>query len=347
MLKSQEIDHSQVLKLVEQEDVTGLIAALKTSGNPAVLQHAILFLGGRKEKKAVEPLIALLQSEFVSVRHYSALALGQIGDKKAIKSLSMLLNQAKQGDIVSKEVLKALVLLDDLELKEIVSKILAGGWGSEALAVLKEIGQPAVKYLVDALSGGDSGIIREVVEALGEIGEGAKAATVPLLKLLEATGDADCQIYNLREPVLAALAKIRDQNAVEPLIKFINDDSYCKEVDYAFQNLIIIVLGDIGDNRAVEPLIRLMLRNRDMRIKGTAAAALGKIGDNKAIRPLLAVLENTKESDFVKDNAAWALFKLGGEELAPPLLTYLKRYHTDILDSLNTVGHVSFIPDSK
>lgn len=347
MAKTQEIDHPQVLKLVEKEDVNSLIAVLKTSGNPAILKHAILFLGGNKAKGAVEPLITLLQSEFMSVRHYSALALGQIGDKKAIKSLSKLLTQPKQDPLIRKEALKSLVLLDDLELKETISKILAGDWGSEALSALKEIGQPAVKYLVYALLAGDSSIVKEVVEALGEIGEGAKAATVPLLQIISTTPKVDCTSFDIRETILAAIAQIRDPNTVEPLINFIADDASSEHLDYAFLNWIVIALGDIGDNRAVEPLIHLMLRNRDMRIKGTAAAALGKIGDNQAIEPLVSVLEDTNESEFVKDNAAWSLFKLEGVELAPSLLTYLKKYHHNILDSLNTVGIVSFIADSK
>ncbi len=113
----QEITHSHVLKLVEKEDIESLIAVVKTSGNPSVLKHAILFLGGNKVKEAVEPLIILLSSEFVSVRHFSAWALGQIGDKKAIKPLSMLLNQLKENDLVREEVIKALVGLCGDEVK--------------------------------------------------------------------------------------------------------------------------------------------------------------------------------------------------------------------------------------
>lgn len=107
----QEINHSQVLKLVEKEDVESLIAVVKTNRSPAVLKHAILFLGGSKVKEAVEPLIILLSSDFASVRDYSAWALGQIGDKKAIDPLSKLLNQIKENDLVREAVIKALAEL--------------------------------------------------------------------------------------------------------------------------------------------------------------------------------------------------------------------------------------------
>lgn len=335
----QEIDHSQVLKLVEKEDIEALIAVVKTSENPSVLKHAILFLGEHKVKKAVDPLILLLLSKFGSVRQFSALALGQIGDKKAIKPLSMLLNQPKEDEMTRKEVLKSLVRLDSEEGKESIYQILTNEWGGTALTVLKEIGKPAVKRLVDsllqALQNGDQALVDGIIKVLGQIGEGAKAATQPLLKILETTINEDDWSCSLRQSVLIAIALIKDPGAVEPLIKHINYNTPNGVGDDAtVQNWIIFALGDIGDKRATEPLIRLILRNGDLRIRGTAAAALGKIIDDQAIEPLIKVLENDREEGFVRDNAAWALLQFDEKKTATPLLKYLKRYHKSIFDSI-------------
>jgi len=329
-----EIDHSQVLKLVEKEDIEALIAVVKTSKNPAVLKHAILFLGEYKVSKAVEPLIILLLSEFESVRHFSALALGEIGDKKAIKPLSMLLNQPKENDLIRKEVLKSLVRLNGGEAKESISQNLTSEWGSETLSVLKEIGQPAVKYLLDALGSADYTFVGKVATVLGQIGESAKAATPQLIKILETTSKRDNPNCSLLESVLIALALIKDHDAVEPLIKAIKYDTSPGDVDYAVQNWIIFALADIGDKLATEPLTQLMLRNSESRIRGIAAAALGKIGDNQAVESLISVLENKKDNLWVRDNAAWALLQLEEGTTALPLLRYLKWNHKNIFDSL-------------
>jgi len=333
-----EIDHSQVLKLVEKEDIEALIAVVKTSGNPAVLKHAILFLGECKVKKAIEPLITLLLSEFESVRQFSALALGQIGDKKAIKPLSMLLNQPKENDLIRREVLKSLVGLDGDEGKESIYQLLTSAWGGTALTILKEIGKPAVKHLIDALlhaqQNDDQTLVDEIIKALGKIGESAKAATAPLIKILETTCEKDDPNCTPLEPVLIALALIKDPEAAGPLIKAIKYDTSPGDIDYAVQNWIIFALADIGDKLATEPLIQLMLRNSDSRIRGIAAAALGKIGDNQAVGSLISVLENKKDNLWVRDNAAWALLQLEEGTKALPLLRYLKWNHKNIFDSL-------------
>jgi len=273
----QKIDHAQVHILVEKEDIESLIDVVKTSQSPAVLKHAILFLGDHKEIKAVVPLIKCLSSEYDSVRDYSVLALCQIG-------------------------------------------------------------QPAIVHLIEALlraaQDGDQTLADEIIKVLGQIGQDPKAATLTLLKILETTGDKDDPARSLRESVLTTLGLIKDPDAVEPLIKLIKYDTSYGDDDYAFLNWIIFALSDIGDKRATKPLIRLMLRNVESRVRGTAAAALGKIGDNQAIEPLVGTLENDRENGFVRDNAAWALLQLNETKAALPILRYLKQNYSEKLDSL-------------
>ena len=276
----QKIDHAQVLFLVEKEDTEALIAVVKTSQNAAVLKHAILFLGGNKEIKAVVPLIKCLSSEYESVCDYSIMALCQIG-------------------------------------------------------------QPAVVHLIEALlrslKDGDQTLADKIIKVLGQLGQGAKAATLTLLKILETTGNKADPACSLRESALNALGLIKDPDAVEPLIKFIKYDLSHGDDDYAFLNWLIFALGDIGDKRATEPLIRLMLRNVESIVRGTAAAALGKIGDNQAIEPLVGILENNRENGFVRDNAAWALLQLDEIKAALPILRYLKQNYQEKFDFLKRV----------
>jgi HEAT repeat protein len=341
----QNISHSQVLELVEKEDIESLTSVVKTSGNPGVLKHAILFLGEHKVKKAVDPLILLLLSEYESVRQFSALALGQIGEKKAIKPLSLLLNQEKEIEFVRKEVLRSLVVLDGEEGKESIYQILTSEWSGTALTELKEMGKPSVKYLIDALlqaqQNGDQVLMGKIISILGEIGECAKPATATLLTILKTISNEDDWDCSRRQAVLISLALIKNHDAVEPLIGFINYNTTHGDGDYAFQIWLIFALGDIGDKQATEALIHLVVYNGDSRLRGTAAAALGKIGDDKAIEPLLTVLENEREDEFVRENAAWALLQLDENKSALPVVKYLNRFHKCIFDSLNTVGSFS------
>jgi HEAT repeat protein len=67
-----------------------------------------------------------------------------------------------------------------------------------------------------------------------------------------------------------AMAKIKDADAVEPLIKALNDE--VSNVSW----MASVALGQIEDNRAIEPLISL-LDNRDSGLRASAEFSLKKI----------------------------------------------------------------------
>jgi HEAT repeat protein len=283
---------------------------MKTTKSPQKIDHSqVLIL---VEKEDTEALIAVVKtSQNAAVLKHAILFLGG-----------------------HKEIKAAVALIRCLSSKyESVSDY--------SVMALCQIGQPAVVHLIEALllslQDGDQTLADKIIKVLGQIGQSAKAATPALLKILGTTGDKDDPACNLRESVLTALSLIKDPDAVEPLIKFIKYDTSHGDDDYAFLNWIIFALGDIGDKRATKPLIRLMLRNVESRVRGTAAAALGKIGDNQAIEPLVGTLENNRENGFVRDNAAWALLQLDETKTALPILKYLKQNYQEKLDFLKGV----------
>ena len=85
-------DTSNVAEILEENDVEGLIEALR-HGNEYVRENAAEALGKIGDVRAVYPLIrALLTDTHKDVRWYAAIALGKIGDVRAVESLRSALN---------------------------------------------------------------------------------------------------------------------------------------------------------------------------------------------------------------------------------------------------------------
>lgn len=223
---------------------------------------------------AVEPLIMVLKGQHVLAKESIVIALGEIGDPRAV------------GPLVD-------VLLDKSE------------WVNEdAAKALVKIGLPAVEPLIMALKGTRSrgrgktiDIQNLVVKALGEIGD--PRAVEPLIKALDSDQLMSC---------IGALGKIGDPRAVEPLIDVLRNKSVIRDkgigkrtVEYITQTLEMFGLP------AVDPLI-IALKDDDKCIRRCAIKALGEIGDLRAVAPLTSMLED--EDEDVRQSAAQALTKI-------------------------------------
>lgn len=81
-----------------------------------------------------------------------------------------------------------------------------------------------------------------------------------------------------------ALGKLGDKRSVEVLVNHLDDPDETTRLN------IIAVLGWIGSSEAVEPLLKLL---EDHSVRVSVAMALGDIGDKRAIDALLAIRENS------------------------------------------------------
>lgn len=106
---------------------------------------------------------------------------------------------------------------------------------------------------------------------------------------------------SVRENAAKKLAKI-GASAVEPLIKFVRDNTVWRNVDDAIE--ILVKIGA----PTVDPLISI-LKDEHEYMRKAAAQMLGRIKEKRAIEPLLAALED--EDSDVCLSAADALEKLG------------------------------------
>ena len=91
------------------------------------------------------------------------------------------------------------------------------------------------------------------------------------------------------------------------------------------------VLFPLRDPSAVEPLITA-LRDRNSRVRHTAATALGHIGDSRAVEPLRKILPDRKGAayDPVGAAAARALGEIGDPRAVEPHIRALRYSHPAI-----------------
>lgn len=98
---------------------------------------------------------------------------------------------------------------------------------------------------------------------------------------------------SVRSRAAAALGKIGDARAVEPLIKaLVNNPSWVRWD-------VAIALGKIGDERAVEPLINALKKDTASNVRKCIVQALGKIKSKRIVEPLVAALMD-KDDDVAK-----------------------------------------------
>ncbi len=169
-----------LVKIDSDRAVEILITALRIGGsrirNRAV--EELVEIGD----PAVEPLIAVLEDEDVSVQKYATDALGRIGDVRAVEPLLLAASKAGPSTLGKTQV------------------------------ALREIGEPAVEPLIAALQDEDSSVRRWAAWALGEIGDAR--AVEPLIAALN---DRD---FWVRRTTAEALEKITGQELGRDRIKW-------------------------------------------------------------------------------------------------------------------------------
>lgn len=194
--------------------IPALIKALENDA-PEVKESAARVLGkmGSDAKEAVPVLISLINDEDENLSRTVIMALGEIKDARAIKPLIDTFYRNPSS--------------------ENVAPIALGKIGSEAIP-------PLVEKLKE-----EKAIVRNFsASALGEIGPAAKVAVPSLIAMLK---DPD-----VRTQAIRALGKIKDKEALQPLLALLKQKPLPEGV--------IEALGEIGpDAKAAVPLLESMV----------------------------------------------------------------------------------------
>lgn len=215
-------------KLAASGDVKGLIKALRYR-EAHYRGHAAIALGDLGDARAVEPLVFALREEDSWVSQHAAEALAKIGDAALEPLIAALRDQNENRRMRA----------------------------ASALGQLRDA--HAVEPLIVALRDQSDDVRLRAASALGELCD--ERAVAPLI---EALGD---QAHGTREAAARALGKLGDARAVEPLVVALGD-----EHSWA-RHAAAEALGELGD-AAVKPLIAAI---GDAALAGTnAAQAIGE-----------------------------------------------------------------------
>ena len=181
----------------------------------------------------------------------------------------------------------------------------------QAAGALIRLGEPSVKFLIEALKNRNRYAREQAALALGKIRD-ARAVEPLLQVLVDENGSG-------RGEAALALGEIGDTRVVEPLIQALKNE------DTGVRKDAVIALGKIRDARAVEPLLQVLMDDIDESIRDQAAWALGEIGDVRVVESLIQALEDKARSVHLL--VAEALSKIGDTRAILPLTKALKDEH--------------------
>jgi len=237
--------------------VNYLLKALK-SEDKNIRMHAAIALGRLGDPRAVPHLIEALEDRSPIVRRAAAIALGMIGDSSAVDALIERLND------------------EDVEVKKAAL---------EALNDLN-IGKKDVEVIKESLKDPDPRV-RELTAMVLE--KGGEAAVEPLLEAIE---DSVREVrVTAVQSLLGCLARVSIEKS-EKIRKKISER--------------MINAKDIA-----EVVIEVLERTESGSIKKNAIWLLGQLGDPKGVKPLIKTLERGTADE--RRLAATSLVKLGSK----------------------------------
>lgn len=266
----------------ERDAVERAILVLGDVGDPSAVPAILPHIRGCRDAAVaalveigpacVPALLSELEREEFRSHRAVIEALQRIGDSRAADSLIRLLDDA--SELVRADAMNALGELAD---PRAVEPLIARLENVKALNTLVRIGEPAVVPLIDALSTQTAASQRNVIRALGILGD--SRAVDELIGLIDEG--------RFVSDVIRALASIGDRRATVPLLEVLKSGTHTFEV--------LGALGSLGDRRAVEPVIEL-LADPAPSIRERAVEALAELGDPAALEAVSALLEDENSS---------------------------------------------------
>ncbi|AKB50838.1 putative lyase [Methanosarcina barkeri str. Wiesmoor] len=172
---------------------------------------------------------------------------------------------------------------------------------ADSVKALVEAGKPAVGPLIQALDSKDLEIRENAAITLGKIKD--ERAIDPLIKLLT---DEEWEVESAATNALVEIG----EPAAEPLIKILQDENE----DVFLQMKVIAVLAGIKDERAIQPMIQAL--KEEPELDADLGYNLGLMGES-AVEPLIQALND--EDSRVRVRAAEALGRLGDKRAIDPL----------------------------
>lgn len=198
-----------------------------------------------------------------------------------------------------------------------------------AIEALRSIGAPAVEAVGACLTEPDLSVQESASAILATIAD--ERVLAPLITALR-SGD-----WIVRMHAANALSRVRNGDAVEPLIPLLHDKVK------AVRDEAATALAAIGD-AAISSLLKA-LQHEDWLVRLHAVESLGKAHSQRAVEPLLSVLFNDHDS-AVREDAVRALGEIGDPQVVEHLFTVMREpgLRTVAVEVLGQIGDPRAVP---
>lgn len=265
----------------DRKTVPALIAVLREDPDWVVREKAAQALGAIRTPPCFDPLIHALGDSMQPVRDAACLALGELGDARAILPIVRDLADWK----LTQAGVAAIRMIDSGVGGQALASIAIAGdsiRAARAIWALGELGDSgALPHLIPALKREEPDIRMMAAKSLMRIGD--SRAVPDVIELLE---DQD---NGVRRTAAGVLGEFGDSTAVGSLIRSLGDRS--TEV----QEATIRSLGKIGDRRATSHIVPLMQHGSPY-VRRASASTLGKIGSPESVPFLRVTLQDPDPS---------------------------------------------------
>ncbi|MFC1855806.1 HEAT repeat domain-containing protein [Thermodesulfobacteriota bacterium] len=262
--------------------------------------HAVPFLIRKLDDNATyNDKVVMLKTSPPSVSGAVIMALGKIGDARAIEPLTAKLRSG--GAFAA----NALIMFGKAAKDPLLS-VLKGDNAEGKIAIVRSLSnlndQWAIDILLTALKNDHFFVRLNAYSALARKND--TRFLTPLLFTLKDIPE------NFRKVHLEAIVKMKEK-AVLPLIAFLKHD------EMLIRAISARILGKIGDTRAVPELIAA-LQDEFFIVRLDSARALGNIHDKNAVEPLIEMLKD----DFVaiRNASIYSLGQIADARAVTPLL---------------------------
>ena len=201
------------------------------------------------------------------------------------------------------EALQLVSIARRLPLLLAVLTVVAGGAGAQVnpnhMRQRRDQGAQgtSIEDAAKQLSSNDPDARLEAVKALG-ISKDSRATGY----LIKAVGDSDVRV---QAKAIQSLGDARANESTPTLVECL----IMRTTDARMQQFILAALGKIGDGRAAQPLMEFLKRDLDVATRGTAIFALGEIGAPEAT-DVLEHIAQTDEDPVIRRVASEAVHKI-------------------------------------
>ncbi|MGD9494911.1 MAG: HEAT repeat domain-containing protein [Armatimonadota bacterium] len=266
----------ELRQVTDPSAIRALLAALEEEEDWQILTACGLALGDMGDRRAVPALMRLLEHDNPQVRSVAMRGLVRIGDPRALAvCLEMIRSDDEQAAMMA----------------------------ARALGAMPEHSRSAV---VELARESDARLRVRAMTALGMMEDDPAAMQM----LLAACGDPDPSVR-----AAAAMAAPRGPAAFDRLAALLRDP------DASVRLAAVTGMGRTGDPRAA-PLLAEMLAGEEM-VARAAASALGDFATAEGINALDRALADPREQ--VVQAAAWGLAQVGGQRATEALVRLLLR----------------------